>query len=117
MDEMEAQRDEILVLQSIFDESQFVIDNTDTQSAGCIFVKPQIDSLVVSADVAGSGTNEEFSVEHLYPLELHFNLPPNYPSEAPPHFTLVCKWLRREQVSCMLIVGMLLNVLNDLLLH
>lgn len=43
---------------------------------------------------------EEFhTLKHLPPLILDFQLPPDYPSDNPPQFTLSCKWLNRKQVA------------------
>lgn len=98
MDNSEAQKDEILVLQSIFDETQIHVNNSSGQDiVGCIYIKPVNEKLNIQANK--DGLLQQFTVEHLCPIELHFNIPANYPSVAPPNFTLVCKWLRRDQVK------------------
>ena len=99
MDDSEAQKDEILVLQSIFDETQIHINNAaDQEIVGCIYVKPEVnEKLTIQANKEGQ--LHQFCVDYLCPIELHFNIPANYPSVNPPNFTLVCKWLRREQVQ------------------
>ena len=99
MEDTEAQNDEILALQSIFDDSQIQMNTSDAQKAGCIFVKPEIigGQLAVRADKNGHLVNT--TLEHLCPIELHFNIPSDYPSVNPPDFTLVCKWLKRDQVK------------------
>lgn len=99
MDDSEAQKDEILALQSIFDETQIHINASSGQDiVGCIYIKPEInEKLNIQANK--DGMIQQFSVEHICPIELHFNIPANYPSVTPPDFTLVCKWLRRDQVT------------------
>ena len=93
MEDIEAQKDEVLALQSIFDETQVLVNSSGNQYAGCMHVK-----LDPGDNFSVSGNETKFKIQHLYPLELHFNFPTNYPSAVPPHFTLVCKWLTREQV-------------------
>ena len=98
MDDIEAQRDELTALASIFDESQIQIDSI-CQTAGCIYVKPEIlDDLTVLIDPQIDSKATKFDLRHVCPIELHFNLPTYYPSSFPPHFSLVCKWLKRDQV-------------------
>ena len=104
MEDIEAQKDEILALQSIFDENQILVDDTGSQTAGCIYVKPEIvEPLPIRACKSGHQSNDILEiygeVENVYPLELHFNLPSDYPTSSPPLFTLVSKYLSREQVS------------------
>lgn len=97
MDDKEAQNDEILALESILEEDQFHITSNDLQTMGRILVKPEIaNNLAVQL----SRDHQVFKtqIEHLPPFELHFNFPADYPSANPPTFTLVCKWLKREQV-------------------
>lgn len=99
MEDDEAQNDEILALQSIFDDTQIHVDSCGQQKAGRIYVKPELcdGKLTVQADKNGHLVN--IIVEYLCPIELHFNIPSDYPSTHPPSFTLVCKWLRRDQVN------------------
>ncbi len=101
MDDREAQKDEILALQSIFDETQIHVNNSNDASqeiVGCIYVRPEVtEKLTIQANK--DGQLQQFSVEYLCPIELHFNIPINYPSVTPPNFTLVCKWLKRDQVQ------------------
>ena len=100
MEDIEAQKDEILALQSIFDQSQILINSSGDGCAGCLFVKPELcDNINIFIDQTTAKDAQEFSVQHLCPFELHFNVPVDYPSVNPPHFTLVCKWLTREQVK------------------
>jgi len=94
MENIEAQKDEVLALQSIFDESQVLVNSSGEQHTGCMYVKPEL-----GGDYTLLADETRLNIQHLCPLELHFNLPPNYPSVEPPHFTLVCKWLTREQLS------------------
>ena len=39
------------------------------------------------------------TVRHLPPIYLKFAQPHNYPSEAPPEYSLECRWLTDRQVS------------------
>ncbi|CAJ0954229.1 unnamed protein product [Ranitomeya imitator] len=43
--------------------------------------------------------NFENAVSFLPPIVLNFELPPDYPSTAPPNFTLSCKWLSPRQLT------------------
>lgn len=97
MEDHEAQKDEIMALKSIFDETQIHVRNSGPEIVGCIYVKPEVpENFMVQADKGGH--LQQFAVQHLCPIELHFNFPVNYPTVNPPTFTLVCKWLKREQV-------------------
>ena len=50
MEDRDAQQDEILAIQSIFDESQIHIDSSGNNISGCIFIKPEIsDSITLQA--------------------------------------------------------------------
>ncbi|KAI9554843.1 hypothetical protein GHT06_020120 [Daphnia sinensis] len=98
MEDHEAQNDEILALKSILDETQIQINNSSHLTVGCIYVKPEVPT-TFEVQAKKDGQLHTFRVQHLSPIELHFNYPVNYPSEKPPNFTLVCKWLRRDQLS------------------
>lgn len=98
MADSEEQRDEILALQSIYEESQFHVDTSNDQAiVGYVFIKPEINGKL-KVGATKNGEEKQITVEHLCPIELHFAMPVNYPSVDPPNFTLVCKWLRRNQV-------------------
>lgn len=101
MEDSEAQNDEILALKSIFDDTQIHVNNSSHPTVGCIYVKPEVPA-TFDIQANKDGQLHKFRVQHLSPIELHFNYPVNYPSEKPPNFTLVCKWLRRDQVFCIL---------------
>lgn len=103
MEDKESQNDELLALQSIFEESQFHVDTSnDGESIGYIFIKPEVnEQLTIKFDK--DGTVHELNIQHLYPIELHFSIPADYPSLSPPSYTLVCKWLQRDQVFFILI--------------
>ena len=45
-----------------------------------------------------TGANQQYNVDHLPPLVLHFDFPTNYPSASAPNFTLSAKWLTLAQV-------------------
>ncbi len=99
MDDCEAQNDEIMALKSILDETQIHVRNSESEIVGCIYVNPDVpENYIVQANK--DGKMQQFAVHHLCPIELHFSIPVNYPTVNPPNFTLVCKWLRRDQVRC-----------------
>ena len=98
MEDMDAQKDEILALQSIFDENQIVVNSTVNQFSGCMYIKPELCNKFTIYALKYEDL-QQFAIEHLCPLEMHFSLPSNYPSVHPPKFTLVCKWLTRHQVK------------------
>lgn len=102
MDDKEAQNDEILALESILEADQFHITSNDHQTIGTILIKPE---MVEKLTVQSSRDQQLFKtdIEHLPPFELHFNFPADYPSANPPNFTLVCKWLKREQVKILVL--------------
>ena len=62
-------------------------------------------SQTIGGEVAGKSKAplvvgvETAEVNHLPPICLHFQFPANYPSEAPPTFTLSCQWLNFTQVN------------------
>ncbi|KAF2367942.1 IBR domain [Trinorchestia longiramus] len=98
--DLEAQSDELVVLSSIFEDCFH--EAAEEQSRG--------GELVISLDLPGtitltSGSVEKCSnstpvqVQHLPPVYLHFCYPPDYPSSAPPSFSLSCKWITKAQLS------------------
>ena len=47
-----------------------------------------------------SGDSTKHEIKYLPTINLHFELPENYPACKPPSFTLSCQWLTLNQV-CM----------------
>jgi E3 ubiquitin-protein ligase RNF14 len=55
----------------------------------------------VDDDDPSSKFLDNFSVEHLAPLSLTCLMPPSYPSDYPPYFTLGVQWLDNVKVSAL----------------
>jgi len=97
--DIQLQLDEITALKSIFDEKVLTID--ETQLKGRFLVEPILSKspyLVVYRDrslgnSASCEPEEHFSIEHLPPIELYFELPKHYPFKSHPMFLISCKWL------------------------
>ncbi len=98
MEDSDAQNDEILALESILEETKMYVNRSDLQITGCIFVSPEIEGRV-TIEASKNDHLMTLVLEHLCPFELHFTMPKTYPSSSPPIFTLVCKWLQRDQVK------------------
>ena len=110
----DAQNDEMLALECIFDSDEFSKVNDNGEFSGQFFAFVSLPGEVkieykclpqpsfkgkkkqVDDDV---GDLNQISVKFLPPLELSFNLPPDYPSTSPPRYTLTCCWLDHKQVS------------------
>ncbi|CAG2163936.1 unnamed protein product, partial [Oppiella nova] len=102
--------DEITALKSIFDENILTIDETEMK--GRFLADPALNTteFVVcyeisngrSADDRPVAKTEEFSVQHLPPIELYFELPKGYPLKVNPKFLISCKWIDilRLEVIC-----------------
>ncbi|KAA0201522.1 hypothetical protein HAZT_HAZT005410 [Hyalella azteca] len=97
--DLEAQADELVVLSSIYEDCFHEAEGEGSKGG----------ELVISLDLPGTislissngnhGYNEPVQIQHLPRVYLHFCYPPNYPSEAPPSFTLTCKWITKAQLS------------------
>ncbi|XP_069620140.1 E3 ubiquitin-protein ligase RNF14-like isoform X1 [Ranitomeya imitator] len=101
-EDQEAQEDELLALANIFSKEEF--KRQDATKGGEIHLFLQLPSEFVIAIKSNSATNSfaddfENSVPFLPPIVLNFELPPDYPSSAPPNFTLSCKWLSPTQLT------------------
>lgn len=102
MADAEAQEDEILALQSILEESQFVIeDEGNNVIRGVLYCTPEINNqmTVVSGKAEPAEGLLQLSVAYLPPIALNFSLPADYPSLQPPLFTLSCPYLSLSQVE------------------
>ncbi|XP_073507350.1 E3 ubiquitin-protein ligase RNF14-like [Phyllobates terribilis] len=101
-EDQEAQEDELLALTSIYSEEEFKRKNAG--SGGEIHLCLELPSNFVISIKSNSATNSfaenfENTVSFLPPIVLNFELPPDYPSTAPPDFTLSCKWLSPAQLT------------------
>lgn len=100
----EQKEDELLALSSIYDDTVISLVQDDNDCGGQFSARlhfPENFQLAVITDKTDDEIKpEEFhTLKHLPPLILDFQLPPDYPSDNPPQFTLSCKWLNRKQLS------------------
>ncbi|XP_073507354.1 E3 ubiquitin-protein ligase RNF14-like isoform X2 [Phyllobates terribilis] len=101
-EDQEAQEDELLALGNIFSKEEF--KRQDATKGGEIHLCLQLPSAFVISIKSNSATNSfaddfENTVSFLPPIVLNFELPADYPSAAPPNFTLSCKWLSPAQLT------------------
>lgn len=108
MDNIESQNEEILVLQSIYDEKDIVVERTcgrfsaHVQKPNPFFVKLKKNNICSKNDshaVSSVCDYEAFEVNYLPPINLHFEYPDSYPSSSPPAYFLSCSWLTYDQLS------------------
>ncbi|XP_022239186.1 E3 ubiquitin-protein ligase RNF14-like isoform X2 [Limulus polyphemus] len=98
MDNKIAQNDEILALESIYDEKMFLVDRERKNPRGWFVAHtsvPRSLCLVCNRD----GKQEEIQINYLPPVILHFELVAKYPSTSPPAFLLSASWLTLKQLS------------------
>ncbi|CAN9500693.1 unnamed protein product [Ophioblennius macclurei] len=95
--DLEEQQDELVVLQSIFDNE---FDRDESKFAGKIRVCAELpeDFTVVLKE---GDSQSQFGISFLPPLLLTFELPEDYPSSSPPTFTLTCSWLTGTQLAAL----------------
>ncbi|XP_043077335.1 E3 ubiquitin-protein ligase RNF14 isoform X2 [Puntigrus tetrazona] len=95
--DQEAQEDELLALASIYDEEEF--RRAESEKEGeihlCLELPPHFKLIVDGQD------STEHHVSFLPPLVLSFEFPAEYPSAAPPLFTISSKWLTRVQITAL----------------
>ncbi|KAK7172175.1 hypothetical protein R3I93_004472 [Phoxinus phoxinus] len=93
----EAQTDEMLALESIYDEEEF--HRTESRQRGkihlCLELPPNFRLLVKGEACVECG------ISFLPPLVLSFELPTDYPSSSAPVFTLSSKWLSSVQITAL----------------
>ncbi|KAK6173372.1 hypothetical protein SNE40_016838 [Patella caerulea] len=102
MDDQEEQDDELLALESIYDETVLsTIKDTDDKGGQFTACPHLPEKFYIQSEPLNKGNVESglHKIQHLPPIVIHFQLPTNYPSIAPPHFTLTCKWLTHNQLS------------------
>lgn len=98
-EDLEAQKDELLALDSIFGSEVLVrvADGTHSAAAGEMRASVELSQDFFVA-VKDGDAFVYFGISSLPPLTLSFELPEEYPSSAPPSFTLTCCWLTDTQV-------------------
>lgn len=105
------QKEEIEIMNSICSDNEFAWDAA--KSSGCLKITCKLDSaLEVNCHLRERGASGKADghsghnlisassrINHLPPLNLHFELPALYPVEQGPLFTLSSCWLNFTQVS------------------
>lgn len=111
MDNQVKQEEELLVLKSIFDDAQLVVDSDAALTTGRFlaavrlpkpfFVVQKTKTIASDFDACNNAEDciKKIEVEYLPPLNLFFELPESYPSASPPAFLLSCNWLSLSQIS------------------
>ncbi|XP_015791728.1 E3 ubiquitin-protein ligase RNF14 [Tetranychus urticae] len=115
MNELAAQKDEILAIKSIFESDDLMLDEDCRR--GVFLASPVIPNPPLTITYSGSykkqtgdclGPARKFindkcigtlQVNYLPPLEFRFELPDKYPSTCPPRFLISCDWLGPADVS------------------
>ena len=110
-DNLLQQEDEMAILEAMKTaETEFQWEYLNDTVVGVIRVEPSLQKPLTIQFDPESGIYKHISqtehnscsaisVSYLPSVELHFELPSNYPSEAPPKFTLSCQWLNFSQVK------------------
>ena len=106
----DAQTDEILALQSIYNSNELKM-KSETQGTFYAHVQPQTETidLILDSDSAlpkslkhlckRCGDRVSYSLRHLPPVAMHFEYPSTYPSDSPPKVSLSCVWLTSEEIA------------------
>ncbi|KAF0304169.1 E3 ubiquitin-protein ligase RNF14 [Amphibalanus amphitrite] len=95
MEDREQQREELLVMDSIFGHDG-LFTSDDKQMSGMISVSPELQRpLLVKPP---EPDKEPLSVSALPPICIEFTLPEQYPLEAPPTNRVTCSWLTPTQM-------------------
>lgn len=101
MSNSESQKDEICVLESIYNEEEIQIHEENDLLGGQFYAYIDLPTgfKVVFRDLRKEDSClEELPVKHLPPLSLHFSLPCDYPSHSSPTYTLSCQWLQNNKL-------------------
>uniref|UniRef100_A0A146KLQ7 RBR-type E3 ubiquitin transferase n=2 Tax=Lygus hesperus TaxID=30085 RepID=A0A146KLQ7_LYGHE len=97
------QSDEILALQSIYNDEEFTCivgdDGLKTGKFSAFITQPS--QFYVTFTSAHNGTPKSIviPIEHLPPIILSFKFPKDYPSRNRPEFTLSCAWLMAAELA------------------
>ena len=95
-DNLQTQKDELIALKSIFDEKIMEIDESKMTGRFIInTILPNKPFTVIfkKYDNKSRFAYDKITVEYLTPIELYFELVPEYPSNCCPAFLISCKWL------------------------
>ncbi|TRY78559.1 hypothetical protein TCAL_11691 [Tigriopus californicus] len=102
---MEAQNEEILVLQSIFTDQEFQWN--DHKRKGLFWLEVSVPSdFSVFLSVHGAESLLKHSIDYLSPLTLEFVLPRDYPEISAPQFEVKCGWMSPD-LSASVVEGLL----------
>lgn len=99
MADKEEQDNEVLALKSIYDASVLRVEGCYPEGKFQARVTLPKPFRVLIPSVNTPGEVEEISLEHMPPLLLDFQLPPNYPSSSAPRFCLSCPWLTLNELE------------------
>ncbi|XP_075394594.1 E3 ubiquitin-protein ligase RNF14-like [Tenrec ecaudatus] len=102
--DIEAQVDKFMALSSIYNEDEFRKSESSQGGEARIYLDlPEDFKVFVNRNPAdGRQKNgNEYVIQFLPPLVLTFELPPDYPSNSPPAFTLCGKWLSPIQLTAL----------------
>lgn len=95
---MEAQKEEILVLQSIFTDLEFQWN--EHLRKGLFRLEISVPSnFFVFLSVTGAESILRHSIEYLSPLTLEFDLPQDYPEISAPKFEIKCDWMNTNLLA------------------
>lgn len=98
----EKQKDEIIALESIYNEEEFCYQEIDGKRECTlkVFIRLPDDFHLYYKDIRNQDQPiTKVAISHLPPLELYASLPLDYPSKSPPKFTLCSSWLRYSMLS------------------
>ncbi|XP_023717242.1 E3 ubiquitin-protein ligase RNF14 isoform X2 [Cryptotermes secundus] len=101
MSNKESQRDEICVLESIYNEEEIQIHEENNLLGGQFYAYIDLPTgfKVVFRDLREEDSClEELPLKYLPPISLHFSLPCDYPSRSSPTYTLSCQWLQNNKL-------------------
>ncbi|XP_035673069.1 E3 ubiquitin-protein ligase RNF14-like [Branchiostoma floridae] len=103
MSDQEAQENELLALSSIYDDTVFIAAEDGSGGQFCSIIDLPDNFQINAPAPPGESVNKAtvIPVKYLPPIILHFQYPADYPSCSAPQFTLSCKWLTLQQVSCL----------------
>lgn len=106
MDDSEEQINEKLALESMFENEELQFSELDGQISGSAIVRTFLDKTLIVEEIDQkkyaqyiNKLDGKLKLKFLPPIEIQFRLPQNYPSAAPPTYTLICRWLNNEQFN------------------
>ncbi|KAG8201352.1 hypothetical protein JTE90_016829 [Oedothorax gibbosus] len=102
MSNTESQENELLSLQSIFEEGEFSVDRREPPSGRIIAEVRLPDGYFVTAtkfEQSDMSKEKVFHVDHLPPIILFYEFPHTYPEVTCPTFFISCNWLSFQQIS------------------